>query len=118
MAGDGGGIIVATKVGLRMGENLLDAKLSARHVISSTEASLRRLGTDYVDLLQLHIPDPYTPREETPGALDDLVRRGLVRYVGVCNFPAWQVATALGIQREKGYAPLWEGRCVDRPTRR
>lgn len=99
-------VAVATKVGLRMGESLLDAGLSARHVIASAEASLRRLGTDYVDLLQLHLPDPHTPLEETLGALDNLVRRGLVRYVGFCNFPAWQAAVALGIQREKGYAPF------------
>ncbi len=101
-----GEVAVATKVGLRMSENLLDAGLSARHVIASAEASLRRLRTDYVDLLQLHVPDPHTPLEETLRALDDLTRRGLVRYVGFCNFPAWQVATALGIQREKGYAPF------------
>lgn len=101
-----GEIVVATKVGLRMGENLLDAGLSARHIVASVEASLRRLGTDYVDLLQLHIPDPHTRFEETLQALDDLVRRGLVRYVGFCNFPAWQAAIALGIQRERGYAPF------------
>ena len=101
-----GEVAVATKVGLRMSENLLDAGLSARHVVASAEASLRRLGTDYVDLLQFHIPDPHTPLEETLLALDDLVRRGLVRYVGFCNFPAWQAALALGIQRERGYAPF------------
>ncbi len=101
-----GEVVLATKVGLRMGANVLDAGLSARHIAAAAEASLWRLGTDYLDLLQLHIPDPHTPLDETLSALDDLVRQGLVRYVGFCNFPAWQAATALGIQSEKGYAPF------------
>lgn len=92
-------VIIATKVGLRMSENLLDAGLSSRHILTSAEASLKRLGTDYIDMLQLHIPDPHTPLEETVWALDDLVRRGLVRYVGFCNFPAWQAAMMHGLQR-------------------
>lgn len=84
-----GDVVVATKVGLRMSENLLDAGLSERHVVASVEASLKRLGTDYVELLRLHISDSHTPLEETLQALGNLVRRGLVRYVGFCNFPAW-----------------------------
>ncbi len=98
-------VVIATKVGLRMSEALLDAGLSARHILGSAEASLKRLGTDYIDLFQLHLPDPRTPLEETARALDDLVRRGLVRYVGVCNFPAWQAATLLGLQRATDLAP-------------
>ena len=98
-------VVVASKVGLRLNdETLLDAGLSARHVIASAEASLRRLGTDYLDLLQIHMGDPHTPLEETVRALDDLVRRGLVRYTGFCNLPAWEAALALGHQRAGGYA--------------
>jgi aryl-alcohol dehydrogenase-like predicted oxidoreductase len=99
-------VVVATKVGLRMDSTLLHAGLSAGHVIASAEASLRRLGTDYIDLYQIHLADPLTPFEETARALDDLVRRGLVRYVGFCNLPAWQAALALGLQREHHYAPF------------
>jgi aryl-alcohol dehydrogenase-like predicted oxidoreductase len=97
-------VVVSTKVGLRLNDdNVLDAGLSYRHVLASAEASLRRLGTDYIDLLQLHLPDPLTPLEETARALDDLVRRGWVRYIGFCSFPAWQAALFLGLQRERGY---------------
>ena len=69
---------------------------SRKHILSAVEASLRRLGTDYIDLYQLHAPDPATPIDETLGALDDLVRGGKVRYVGCSNFLAYQVARALG----------------------
>ncbi len=99
-------VVVATKVGLRMDDTLTNAGLSARHIIASAEASLRRLGTDYIDLYQIHFPDPLTPLEETARALDGLVRRGLVRYVGFCNLAAWQAAMMLGLQQECGYAPF------------
>src|SRR4051794_31653650 len=100
-------VVLASKVGLRLNDhNLLDAGLSARHILASVEASLRRLGTDYLDLLQIHMGDPRTPWEETLRALDDLVRRGLVRYTGFCNLPAWEAALALGIQRAHDYAPF------------
>lgn len=97
-------VIIATKVGFRSGRALTDTGLSSRHIIASAEASLKRLGTDYIDLYQIHIPDPLTPLEETVRALDDLVRRGLVRYVGFSNFPAWKAARMLSIQECKGYA--------------
>lgn len=95
--------VIATKVGFRTGNAIADTGLSYRHIIASAEASLKRLGTDYIDLYQLHIPDPLTPIEETVRALDDLVRRGLVRYVGFSNFPAWKAALMLGIQKGNGY---------------
>ncbi|MGI8690476.1 MAG: aldo/keto reductase [Thermomicrobiales bacterium] len=101
-----GAVVVATKVGLRMDDTPTSAGLSAHHIIASAEASLRRLDTDYIDLYQLHLPDPLTSFDETARALDDLVRRGLVRYVGFCNFAAWQAATMLGLQRAHGYAPF------------
>lgn len=99
-------VIIATKLGARIGSALTDAGLSYRHVIASTEASLKRLGTDYIDLLQLHVPDPLTPFEETARALDYLVQRGLVRYVGYANLTDWQAATFLAMQRQHGYAPF------------
>lgn len=96
--------IIATKVGFRTGNALTDTGLSYRHILASAEASLKRLGTEYIDLYQIHIPDPLTPPEETVRALDDLVRRGMVRYVGFCNLPAWKAARMLGIQERNGYA--------------
>jgi aryl-alcohol dehydrogenase-like predicted oxidoreductase len=71
-------------------------------VVSKFEASLRRLKTDWVDLYQLHAPDPLTPIEETLRALDDLVRQGKVRHIGCSNLPAWQVVEAQWTSREKG----------------
>ena len=68
---------------------------SRRYVMSAVEASLTRLKTDWIDLYQVHQPDPLTPIEETLRALDDLVRHGKVRYIGCSNFPAWQVVAAL-----------------------
>ncbi|MBA2682730.1 MAG: aldo/keto reductase [Ktedonobacteraceae bacterium] len=99
-------VIIATKLGARTGPVLTDAGLSYRHIIASTEASLGRLGTDYIDLLQLHVPDPLTPFEETARALDHLVQRGLVRYVGYSNLSDWQAATFLATQRQHGYSPF------------
>lgn len=81
-------------------------RLSYRHVVGNAEAALRRLGTDWIDLYQLHAPDFVTPWEETLRALDDLVTRGLVRYVGWSNFPAWHAARGQGIQDKHGYAPF------------
>jgi aryl-alcohol dehydrogenase-like predicted oxidoreductase len=99
-------VVLATKAGNRFQDTLLDAGLSARHLLNAAEASLRRLGTDYIDLYQLHMPDGRTPFDETLRALEDLARRGLVRYAGFCSLPAWQAATMLGLQRERGYAPF------------
>ena len=89
--------VLASKCRLPMGPGANDRGLSRRHILSAIEGSLRRLGTDYLDLYQLHMPDPETPLEETIRALDDLVRSGKVRYIGVSNFPSWQVALGLGI---------------------
>lgn len=99
-------VIIATKLGARTGPALTDAGLSYRHVIASTEASLKRLGTDYIDLLQLHVPDPLTPFEETARAFDHLIQRGLIRYVGYSNLGDWQAATFLATQRQHGYTPF------------
>ena len=95
-------IVLATKFGQAMDPagNLKGA--SRRYILSAVEASLRRLQTDWIDLYQLHIPDPLTPLEETMRALDDLVHQGKVRYIGCSNLPAWQVVEAQWISRELG----------------
>jgi aryl-alcohol dehydrogenase-like predicted oxidoreductase len=97
--------IVATKVGMGMGEGPNDSGLSYHRLIASCEGSLRRLGTDYVDLYYLHRPDPATSLAETFRALDDLVRAGKIRYVGISNYPAWQACEALWVSDRRGYAP-------------
>jgi aryl-alcohol dehydrogenase-like predicted oxidoreductase len=89
--------VLATKCRMRVGREANDEGLSRRHVLRACEDSLRRLGTDYIDLYQTHSPDPDTPMEETLRALDDLVRQGKVRYLGCSNYPAWMAALALGV---------------------
>jgi aryl-alcohol dehydrogenase-like predicted oxidoreductase len=96
--------VLATKCRIRVGTGPNDEGLSRRHVLRAVEDSLRRLGTDYIDLYQAHSPDPDTPLEETLRAFDDLVRSGKVRYVGCSNYPAWQVALALGASAAHGWA--------------
>jgi len=88
--------VVATKCFGRTGPAAWEQGNSRKHILAAVEDSLRRLGTDYIDLYQLHGPDPGTPIDETLGALDDLVRSGKVRYVGCSNFQSYQVARALG----------------------
>jgi aryl-alcohol dehydrogenase-like predicted oxidoreductase len=88
------GIVLATKFAMPMNEAGTLKGASRRYIVSAVEASLRRLKTDWIDLLQQHFPDPLTPIEETLRALDDLVRAGKVRYAGCSNFAAWQVADA------------------------
>jgi aryl-alcohol dehydrogenase-like predicted oxidoreductase len=95
-------VVLATKVRFPMGEGPNDVGLSRKHVISGCEASLRRLGTDYIDLYQVHAWDALTPLEETLSALTDLVRAGKVRYVGVSNFTGWQLMKALWISELRG----------------
>ncbi len=99
-------VVIATKVGFRTGAALNQAGLSKRHIIASCEASLKRLGTDYIDLYQVHRFDPFTPIEETLEALDFLVRAGMVRYLGFSNWTAWQAAKAVTMQRERSLAPF------------
>lgn len=97
-------VVIATKVGFRTGPGLIQTGLTRQHIIAACEASLRRLGTDYIDLYHLHKEDPYTPLDETLRALDDLVRAGKVRYLGFSNWPAWKAAMALQMQRSAGWA--------------
>ncbi len=97
-------VIIATKVFGDMGPGPNDRGASRGHIMDSVQASLERLQTDHIDLYQIHGNDSVTPLEETLRALDDLVRQGLVRYVGVSNWAAWKIARALGISEAKGYA--------------
>src|ERR1700752_1821280 len=87
----GDDVFIATKVRFPMGSGPNDLGLSRKHILASFEASLRRLQTDYIDLYQVHCWDPATPLEETLSTLNDLVRRGAVRYLGVSNFNGWQL---------------------------
>jgi aryl-alcohol dehydrogenase-like predicted oxidoreductase len=80
--------------------------LSRKHIVTSCENSLKRMGLDYIDLYQFHGPDPYTPIEESLRAADDLVRAGKVRYLGCSNFYGWQIAKANGVAALKNYEPL------------
>jgi aryl-alcohol dehydrogenase-like predicted oxidoreductase len=90
-------LVLATKCWFRMREAPTAKGLSRKHIRAAIEASLRRLRTDYIDLFQVHGPDPFTPMEETMRTLDDLVRSGKVRYIGCSNYHGWQVAKANGI---------------------
>ncbi len=96
--------VLATKCRMKVGPDVNDEGLSRRHIFRAVEDSLRRLKTDYIDLYQPHSPDPDTPIEETLQALDDVVRQGKVRYIGCSNFPAWQVALAIGVSAKNGWA--------------
>ena len=90
-------VVVATKVRGRVGPGPNEVGLSRGHIMDAIDASLQRLGTDYIDLYQIHGFDALTPWEETLRALDDLVRAGKVRYIGASNLAAWQLMKALGI---------------------
>jgi len=96
-------VILATKVRARTGPGPNDVGLSRHHILEECDASLKRLGTDYIDLYQVHSFDPITPLEETLRTLDDLVRQGKVRYIGCSNFAAWQLMKALAVSEKYGW---------------
>ncbi len=95
-------VVLATKFHGRMGEGPNESGNSRRHIIDQCEASLRRLQTDYIDLYQVHRPQPDIPIDETLRALDDLVRSGKVRYIGTSTFAAWQLVESLWVSKEFG----------------
>jgi aryl-alcohol dehydrogenase-like predicted oxidoreductase len=97
-------IVIATKVRGRMSPGPNSVGLTRGHIMDAVEASLKRLGTDHIDLYQIHGFDPVTPLEETMGALDNLVRRGLVRYIGCSNLAAWQIEKTLGLSARHDWA--------------
>ncbi|MCK9901842.1 aldo/keto reductase [Parafrankia colletiae] len=96
-------VIVSTKTGLPLGDGPNDAGTSRARLIAACEAALRRLGTDHIDLFQLHAFDANTPVEEVLSALDDLVRAGKTRYVGVSNFAGWQLMKSLAVAGQHGW---------------
>jgi aryl-alcohol dehydrogenase-like predicted oxidoreductase len=98
--------IIATKFASPMGEGPMKSGASRRYIMQAVEDSLRRLETDYIDLYQVHRPDPSTPDEETLRALDDLVRSGKVRYLGNSNYAGWQIAHNHWIAETGGYTPF------------
>jgi aryl-alcohol dehydrogenase-like predicted oxidoreductase len=102
-------LVVTSKFGSPMGTGYNTQGGSRRHLISSLEASLKRLNTEYIDIYFLHRFDEHTPLEETLRALDDVVAQGKVRYTGVSNFAAWQIAKALGISACNGWTSF---RCI------
>ena len=102
-------VIIATKVGFRTGKAMMEAGLSRSNIFAACDASLKRLGTDYIDLYIVHRDDRFTPVDETLDALDALVRAGKVRYLGYSNWSAWKAATALQIQKAKGLAQFTSG---------
>jgi aryl-alcohol dehydrogenase-like predicted oxidoreductase len=97
-------VVIATKVMGPMGPGPNDAGLSRHHIVEGVEASLRRLGTDYIDLYQAHWDDRETPLAETLRAFDDLVKQGKVRYLGASNYHAWRLTRALWESDRRGYA--------------
>src|SRR6476620_8309843 len=99
-------VVLATKVRGRMGKGANDVGLSRLHIMQAVEASLTRLGTDYIDLYQIHRFDTLTNLEDTLRALDDLVRAGKVRYIGCSNLAAWQIMKSLAISRAQQLEPF------------
>ena len=99
-------LVIATKVRFPSGEGPNDVGVSRKHILSSIDASLKRLQTDYVDLYQVHAWDAVTPLEETLSTLDGLVKAGKVRYVGVSNFTGWQLQKALDMSQAHGWEPF------------
>src|ERR1700722_8980803 len=102
-------IVLATKVLGRMGPGANQSGLSRAHILHAVDASLQRLQLDYIDLYQIHGRDLLTSLEETLDALDACVRAGKVRYIGLCNLPAWEIAKALGISAQRAAARFQSG---------
>ena len=99
-------VVIATKCFGQMSAKPNDRGASRGHIMDSVEASLKRMQLDYIDLYQIHQNDTATPLDETLRALDDLISRGLVRYAGVSNWPAWRMARAIGVSEARGFARI------------
>ena len=95
--------VVATKVRFAMGDGVNEIGLSRKHILAGVEGSLCRLGTDYIDLYQVHCWDPGTPLDETLGTLNSLVQAGKVRYIGISNYKAYQIQKAIDLSRQQGW---------------
>jgi len=109
LAGKRDEVVIATKVGVPAGSAPTQTGLTAKHIHSSIDRSLERLGTDHVDIYMAHRDDPITPLEETLAAFDQVVRAGKARYLAFSNWPAWKVAAAMELQRANGWAPFTHG---------
>jgi aryl-alcohol dehydrogenase-like predicted oxidoreductase len=99
-------VVIATKFGVPMGQGEYHRGGSRRYIRQAVEASLERLGTDWIDLYQIHFPDPTTPLGETVAALSDLIREGKIRYAGCSNYAGWQLVESLWIARTRGFEPF------------
>ena len=99
-------VLIATKYSFRAGEQAFNAGTNAKHLIHQTEQSLKNLNTDYLDIILLHNDDPITPIDETLRTLENLVQRGLVRYIGFSNFQTWKAATMVQRQKDLNYQPF------------
>jgi aryl-alcohol dehydrogenase-like predicted oxidoreductase len=97
-------VVIATKAYFPMSDDVNDRGLSRKHLMSAVDRSLARLGTDYIDVYQIHRDDPSTPIEETLRALDDIIRAGKVRYIGASSMAAWQFAKALYLADRRGWS--------------
>jgi 1-deoxyxylulose-5-phosphate synthase len=105
-------VVITSKVAGALGIGANDSGLSRLHILREVEHSLKRLDTDYIDIYLVHVYDATTPQEETIRALDDLVRSGKVRYIGCCNYTAWQVCLAHWIADIRNASPFM---CVQNP---
>ena len=99
-------LVIATKVRFPTGDGQNDEGLSRKHILAAIDNSLKRLGTDYIDLYQVHCWDDGTPLEETLSTLSNLVDIGKVRYLGVSNFSGWQLQKAIDVSRHRGWEPF------------
>ncbi len=99
-------VLIATKCGFRSGDSIISAGLSSRYILQSIENSLKRLDTDYIDLFFLHIPDPWTPLEETIRALEAAVQKGWIRYPAFSNYPAWKAQRIIDLQLSQHFTPM------------
>ena len=111
-------LVIASKCWFPMNESPNSRGLSRKHIVGACDASLKRMDLDYMDLYQIHGPDPYTPIEETMSALDDLVRSGKVRYIGCSNLYAWQIVKANAAADKHGGVPFISGQYLYNLIRR
>lgn len=99
-------VLISSKLAFRTGEEVFNAGISYKQIIEQCEASLKRLNTDYLDILFLHTEDPITPMDEIAKALENLQTQGKIRYAGVSNWQAWKTASLIQLQKERRYSPL------------
>jgi aryl-alcohol dehydrogenase-like predicted oxidoreductase len=99
-------VLIATKTAYRVNNTAFNAGINAKHLIEQCRNSLKNLETDYIDLLLLHNDDPITPTDETLRAMENLVQKGMVRYIGLSNFSAWKTATMIQRQKDLNYNPF------------